>query len=252
MENKDLSARPVIELIDARKIYRMGDEDVRALDGVSLKINSGEFIAILGPSGSGKSTMMHMMGFMDTLSSGTMIFEGTDVSHIGASRRAWYRAHRIGFIFQAFNLLPRLTVLENVMLPLTYARTARREAERRAREALERVALSHRVDHLPSQLSGGERQRVATARAIVNSPGILLADEPTGNLDSKNVKRTLDLLCSLRDSGLPVLMVTHDLEVAKFADRVVEMRDGQVLRDYRQQSCRHFTGTGNLGDLKNV
>lgn len=241
---------PVIELADARKTYRMGDEDVHALDGVSLKINRGEFIAILGPSGSGKSTMMHMLGFMDTLSSGTMIFEGADVSGIGAGKRAWYRAHRIGFIFQAFNLLPRLTVLENVMLPLTYSSVGRREAEKRAREALSRVALDHRTDHLPTQLSGGERQRVATARAIVNNPGILLADEPTGNLDSKNVKRTLDLLCSLRDSGLPVVMVTHDLEVAKFADRVVEMRDGKIIRDYLQESRREFTGTGNLGISK--
>ncbi len=225
---------PVIELIDAKKIYKMGDENVHALDGVSVKIFRGEFIAILGPSGSGKSTMMHMLGFMDTLSSGTMIFEGKDVSHIGASKRAWYRANRIGFIFQAFNLLPRLSVLENVMLPLSYSKVPRKEAEARAREALSRVALDHRISHIPSQLSGGERQRVATARAIVNDPGVILADEPTGNLDSKNVARTLDLLCSLRDSGLPVVMVTHDLEVAKSAGRVVSMRDGKILEDYKQ------------------
>ena len=140
---------PVIELVDARKTYRMGDEDVHALDGVSVKIRRGEFIAILGPSGSGKSTMMNMLGFMDTLTSGKMYFEGKDVSRVGASRRAWYRANRIGFIFQAFNLLPRLSVLENVMLPLTYSKVPRREAERRAREALSRVALDHRVAHLP-------------------------------------------------------------------------------------------------------
>ena len=225
---------PVIELVDARKIYRMGDEDVNALDGVSVKIHRGEFIAILGPSGSGKSTMMNMLGFMDTLTSGKMFFEGKDVSAIGASKRAWYRANRIGFIFQAFNLLPRLTVLENVMLPLTYSRVSRREAEARAREALSRVALDHRIGHIPSQLSGGERQRVATARALVNNPGVVLADEPTGNLDSKNVARTLDLLRSLRDSGLPVVMVTHDLEVAKATSRVVSMRDGKILEDYLQ------------------
>lgn len=225
---------PVIELVDARKIYRMGDEDVNALDGVSVKIHRGEFIAILGPSGSGKSTMMNMLGFMDTLTSGKMFFEGKDVTGIGASKRAWYRANRIGFIFQAFNLLPRLTVLENVMLPLTYTRVARKEAEQRAREALSRVALDHRIKHIPSQLSGGERQRVATARALVNNPGVVLADEPTGNLDSKNVARTLDLLRSLRDSGLPVVMVTHDLEVAKAASRVVSMRDGKILEDYLQ------------------
>ncbi len=225
---------PVIELVDARKTYRMGDEDVHALDGVSIRIRRGEFIAILGPSGSGKSTMMNMLGFMDTLTSGKMYFEGKDVSRVGASRRAWYRANRIGFIFQAFNLLPRLSVLENVMLPLTYSKVPRREAERRAREALSRVALDHRVAHLPSQLSGGERQRVATARALVNNPGVVLADEPTGNLDSKNVARTLNLLRSLRDDGLPVVMVTHDLEVAKATSRVVSMRDGKILEDYLQ------------------
>lgn len=225
---------PVIELVDAYKIYRMGDEDVHALDGVSLKIHRGEFIAILGPSGSGKSTMMNMLGFMDTLTRGKMFFEGKDVSAIGASKRAWYRANRIGFIFQAFNLLPRLSVLENVMLPLTYSRVSRKEAEQRAREALSRVALDHRVTHIPSQLSGGERQRVATARALVNNPGVVLADEPTGNLDSKNVERTLNLLRSLRDSGLPVVMVTHDLEVAKATSRVVSMRDGKILEDYRR------------------
>ncbi len=225
---------PVIELVDAKKIYKMGDENVHALDGVSVKIFKGEFIAILGPSGSGKSTMMHMMGFMDTLTSGRMIFEGKDVTDVGASRRAWYRANRIGFIFQAFNLLPRLSVLENVMLPLTYSKVSRKEADQRAREALSRVALEHRISHIPSQLSGGERQRVATARAIVNNPGVVLADEPTGNLDSKNVARTLDLLCSLRDSGLPVVMVTHDLEVAKAAGRVVSMRDGKIQEDYKR------------------
>ncbi len=232
---KDDNSVPVVELRDARKIYRMGDEDVHALDGADLQIRAGEFIAILGPSGSGKSTMMHMLGFMDTLTSGKLIFEGKDVSNVGAGQRAWYRANRIGFIFQAFNLLPRLTVLENVMLPLVYSRVARKEAEERARLALSRVAMEHRVAHRPSELSGGERQRVATARAIVNNPGIVLADEPTGNLDSKNVRRSLDLLCSLRDDGLPVVMVTHDLGVAKYAGRVVEMHDGKIVRDYLQE-----------------
>lgn len=238
---------PVVELQNARKIYRMGDEDVNALDGVDLQIRAGEFIAILGPSGSGKSTMMHMLGFMDTLTSGRLIFEGADVTHVGAGRRAWYRANRIGFIFQAFNLLPRLTVLENVMLPLVYSRVPRKESEERARIALSRVAMEHRIAHRPSELSGGERQRVATARAIVNDPGIVLADEPTGNLDSKNVRRSLDLLCSLRDGGLPVVMVTHDLGVAKYAGRVVEMRDGKIVADYRQEGVS--AGTPEIGNL---
>lgn len=239
---------PVIELQAARKIYRIGDEDVHALDGVDLQIRAGEFIAILGPSGSGKSTMMHMMGFMDTLTDGKFIFEGKDVSNASASRRAWYRANRIGFIFQAFNLLPRLTVLENVALPLVYSRIPSREADRRARAALARVAMEHRMNHRPSELSGGERQRVATARAIVNDPGIVLADEPTGNLDSKNVRRTLDLLCSLRDSGLPVVMVTHDLGVAKYAGRVVEMLDGKIVRDYEQEGLH---STSEAAAVKN-
>jgi len=249
MENGQENTVPVVELHNARKIYRMGDEDVNALDGVDLQIRAGEFIAILGPSGSGKSTMMHMLGFMDTLTSGQLIFEGADVSHVGAARRAWYRANRIGFIFQAFNLLPRLTVLENVMLPLVYSRVPGKEAEARAHSALARVAMEHRVAHRPSELSGGERQRVATARAIVNNPCIVLADEPTGNLDSKNVCRSLDLLCSLRDEGLPVVMVTHDLGVAKYAGRVVEMRDGKIVADYQQAPVREAEppSDGNLG-----
>ena len=224
----------MLQLKNIKKVYVTSSERVEALKGVSLSFRKREFVSILGPSGSGKSTMMNMLGFMDTLTSGKMFFEGEDVSAIGASKRAWYRANRIGFIFQAFNLLPRLTVLENVMLPLTYSRVSRREAEARAREALSRVALDHRIGHIPSQLSGGERQRVATARALVNNPGVVLADEPTGNLDSKNVARTLDLLRSLRDSGLPVVMVTHDLEVAKATSRVVSMRDGKILEDYLQ------------------
>ena len=226
----------LIEIRDLKKIYSAGEEPVAALDGVSLEIDNGEFVAIMGASGSGKSTMMHMLGFMDTLTSGQLIFEGKDVSNVGAGQRAWYRANRIGFIFQAFNLLPRLTVLENVMLPLVYSRVPRKEAEARAHHALSRVAMEHRVTHRPSELSGGERQRVATARAIVNNPGIVLADEPTGNLDSKNVRRSLDLLCSLRDDGLPVVMVTHDLGVAKYAGRVVEMHDGKIVRDYLQEN----------------
>lgn len=226
---------PLAVLRDVRKTYVMGDEQVHALDGVDLTIDHGDFLAILGPSGSGKSTMMHILGFMDKATSGEIIFEGEDVSRISASRRAWYRANRVGFIFQAFNLLPRLSVLENVILPMRYSRECdMREATARAEHAIERVGMTHRLHHRPSQLSGGERQRVAIARSMVNRPGIILADEPTGNLDSKNVGRILELLESLLEEGLTVIMVTHDLGVAERARRIIAMRDGRVQEDRRR------------------
>ena len=226
---------PLAVLREVRKTYVMGDEQVHALDGVSLSIDRGDFLAILGPSGSGKSTMMHILGFMDKATSGEIIFEGEDVSRISASRRAWFRANRVGFIFQAFNLLPRLSVLENVVLPMRYSRECdMREAKARAEQAIERVGLTHRLHHRPSQLSGGERQRVAIARSMVNKPGIILADEPTGNLDSKNVGRILELLESLLEEGLTVIMVTHDLGVAERARRLIAMRDGKIQEDRRR------------------
>jgi putative ABC transport system ATP-binding protein len=223
-------------LQDLRKTYRMGDEDVRALDGVDLSFAEGELAAILGPSGSGKSTLMHILGFMDTPTSGRITFEGADVSSLAPERRAWYRAHRVGFVFQSFNLLPRLTVVENVALPLLYREDAGDEAAReaRAREALDRVGMGHRLGHRPTELSGGERQRVAIARAIVGRPSLVLADEPTGNLDSRNVARVLDLLAELNREGVAVLLVTHDLAVADRAPRVIRMRDGRVQEDVRR------------------
>ena len=226
----------LIELKDLRKTYLMGEESVRALDGVSLEIPERQFAAILGPSGSGKSTLMHMLGFMDSPSDGAMRFDGDDVTHIGARRRAWYRANRIGFVFQAFNLLPRLSVLDNVLLPVSYSRLPENKHNARARalEALERVGLSQRAKHIPGQLSGGERQRVAIARALINRPRLILADEPTGNLDSKNVDRILSLFGELKHEGQTIIMVTHDLYVASFAERVIAMRDGKVERDCAQ------------------
>ncbi len=223
-------------LQDLRKTYRMGDEDVRALDGVDLSFAPGELAAILGPSGSGKSTLMHILGFMDTPTSGRITFEGADVSSLPPERRAWYRSHRVGFVFQSFNLLPRLTVVENVALPLLYREDAGDEAAReaRAREALDRVGMGHRLGHRPTELSGGERQRVAIARAIVGRPALVLADEPTGNLDSRNVERVLDLLAELNREGVAVLLVTHDLAVADRAPRVIRMRDGRVQEDVRR------------------
>lgn len=227
---------PLAVLQDLRKTYRMGDEDVRALDGVDLEIAEGELAAILGPSGSGKSTLMHILGFMDTPTSGRILFEGADVSALSPERRAWYRSHRVGFVFQSFNLLPRLTVVENVALPLLYREDSGDEAARaaRAREALGRVGMGHRLGHRPTELSGGERQRVAIARAIVGRPALILADEPTGNLDSRNVERVLDLLSELNREGVAVLLVTHDLAVADRAPRVIRMRDGRVQEDVRR------------------
>ena len=214
------------------KAYVMGDETVHALDGVDLNFDRGEYIAILGPSGSGKSTLMHILGFMDTPTKGSILFEGEEVSNLSPDRRAWYRSNRVGFVFQSFNLLPRLTVLENVALPLLYREHTDPVANSAAAAvALERVGMSHRLDHRPSQLSGGERQRVAIARAIVGSPSIIFADEPTGNLDVKNVDRILDLLGSLIKEGITVVLVTHDLSVAEKAHRVISMRAGLVQED---------------------
>ena len=223
---------PLITIRGLRKTYRMGDENVHALDGVDLDFQKGEFVAILGPSGSGKSTLMHILGFMDTPSEGSIVFDGEEVARLDPGRRAWYRSHRVGFVFQAFNLLPRLTVVENVALPLLYRDSSDPEANlAAARAALERVGMSHRLDHRPGQLSGGERQRVAVARAIVGTPSIIFADEPTGNLDVKNVDRVLDLLGSLIKEGITVVLVTHDLSVAEKAHRVISMRAGLVQED---------------------
>ncbi len=217
------------------KAYVMGDETVHALDGVDLNFDRGEYIAILGPSGSGKSTLMHILGFMDTPTKGSILFEGEEVSNLSPDRRAWYRSNRVGFVFQSFNLLPRLSVLENVALPLLYREDYTEDArEEAAKIALERVGMSHRLTHRPTQLSGGERQRVAIARAIVARPAIVFADEPTGNLDVKNVDRILDLLGSLLAEGITVVLVTHDLSVAAKAKRVISMRAGKVQEDRLQ------------------
>jgi putative ABC transport system ATP-binding protein len=217
------------------KAYVMGDETVHALDGVDLNFDRGEYIAILGPSGSGKSTLMHILGFMDTPTKGSILFEGEEVSNLSPDRRAWYRSNRVGFVFQSFNLLPRLSVLENVALPLLYREDYTEDArEEAAKIALERVGMSHRLTHRPTQLSGGERQRVAIARAIVARPAIVFADEPTGNLDVKNVDRILDLLGSLLAEGITVVVVTHDLAVAAKAKRIISMRAGKVQEDRLQ------------------
>lgn len=223
------TASALIELHDVRKTYRVGSEDVHALDGINLRIVEGEFAAVIGPSGSGKSTLMHLLGFMTRPTSGRMIFEGRDVSGLNASAQAGYRAGKLGFVFQAFNLLPRLSVTENVLLPVTYARGDVRAARPRVGEVLERVGLAHRARHRPGQLSGGERQRVAIARALINRPRLILADEPTGNLDSQNVERLLALFQELHAEGQTIVLVTHDQAVAATARRQIRMANGRVL-----------------------
>ncbi|MFW5874500.1 MAG: ABC transporter ATP-binding protein [Verrucomicrobiota bacterium] len=224
----------IFELSEIRRTYTVGNEKVHALDGIDLEIYDREFIAVIGTSGSGKSTLMHVLGFMDSPTSGAMRFEGRDVSGIGGARRADLRGTRIGFVFQAFNLLPRLSVLDNVLLPLTYSRRRMRDKTERGMAALERVGMEHRESHTPNQLSGGERQRVAIARALINDPRLILADEPTGNLDTKNRGRIMELFGSLLDEGITLALVTHDDEVAGYAQRRIRMQDGKIVEDLRQ------------------
>jgi ABC-type lipoprotein export system ATPase subunit len=221
----------IFELSEIRRTYKVGDETVHALDGIDLKIMESEFIAVIGTSGSGKSTLMHVLGFMDKPTSGTMYFEQRDVSRIDGGERARLRSTRIGFVFQAFNLLPRLSVLANVRLPLTYNRESTEDSAELGLNALERVGMAHRATHTPNQLSGGERQRVAIARALINQPRLILADEPTGNLDTKNRGRIMDLFASLMDEGITLALVTHDDEVARYAQRRIRMQDGRIVED---------------------
>lgn len=228
-----MSERPII--IETKKLarrYRLGNEDVNALAGVDLTVRENDYLVILGASGSGKSTLMHILGFMDTPSSGEIFFDGANVSRISANKRAWYRSNRIGFVFQTFNLLPRLSVIKNVMLPFAYSREKIDNQIERAQEALSRVGMLHRQNHTPNQLSGGERQRVSIARALVNRPRVIFADEPTGALDVKNVKKVLELFDELVAAGQTIVMVTHDLEVAKSAHRIIRMSDGKIIENY--------------------
>lgn len=216
----------MIELVDVSKVYSLGRVQVPALRGVSLTVADGEFVAVMGPSGSGKSTLLHLMGCLDTPTSGRVLFRGRDVSGLPDRELARLRAADIGFVFQTFNLLPDETALGNVELPLLYSGVADRRS--RAREALEKVGLADRLDHRPLELSGGEQQRVAIARAIVRRPSVILADEPTGNLDTESGRMILDLFCRLNAEGVAVVMVTHDAEVAERASRTIRLRDGRV------------------------
>ena len=221
----------IIETFDLTRTYGMGEIQVRALDGVSLSIEQGEFVAVMGPSGSGKSTLMNILGCLDRPTTGRYLLDGLDVSEMTRAQLAAVRNERIGFIFQSYNLLPRTSALKNVMAPLLYERNHRRSSEARqqdARQALEAVGLGDRLQHLPQELSGGQQQRVAIARALVNNPAFILADEPTGNLDSQSGEEILGLLHRLHGQGRTIVMVSHDHDIAAQAQRTIHLRDGRL------------------------
>ena len=223
----------LIETRDLWKTYVMGSEEIHALRGVSIQIERGEYVAIMGPSGSGKSTLMNLIGCLDTPSKGTYILNGKEVSQMNDDELARIRNEEIGFVFQTFNLLPRASALHKVELPLVYAGVSGKERLERARGALDKVELVNRMSHKPNELSGGQRQRVAIARALVNDPSILLADEPTGNLDSKTGVEIMALFERLHQAGNTIVLVTHEADIAAHAHRVIHIRDGQVEKDHR-------------------
>jgi putative ABC transport system ATP-binding protein len=226
----------LIDVKDLVKVYPMGGEEVHALNGVSLGIDRGEYVAIMGPSGSGKSTLMNLIGCLDTPTSGTYFLNGREVSKMDDNELAAIRNIEIGFVFQTFNLLARTTALQNVELPLIYAGITRAERHRRAQKAIEMVGLGDRMLHRPNELSGGQRQRVAIARALVNEPSLILADEPTGNLDSRTGEEIMALFQSLNDSGNTIVLITHEDDIARRARRVVHLRDGNIVQDHVQES----------------
>jgi len=225
----------VIEIRNIIRDFPLGQETVHVLKGIDLDIESGDYIAIMGPSGSGKSTLMNLLGCLDTPTSGSYILNGKDVSKMSDDELAEIRNHEIGFVFQTFNLLPRTTALENVALPMIYAGISKKDRTKRAEEVLEDVGLADRMDHKPNQLSGGQRQRVAMGRALVNNPSIILADEPTGNLDSKTSEEIMDLLDEIHSNGNTVIVVTHEEDIAAKAHRIIRLIDGMVDSDKRNR-----------------
>ncbi len=228
----------LIELRGVRKTYQMGQEVIHALDGVDLDVQQGEYLAIMGASGSGKSTMMNLIGCLDTPTEGSYTLEGVQVESLSDEELARIRNRKIGFVFQTFNLLSRTDALRNVELPLVYSGMKRSERREAARRALEKVGLGDRIDHRPSELSGGQRQRVAVARALVNNPSILLADEPTGNLDSKTSEEIMELFDRLHADGNTVILVTHEDDIAAHTQRTITLRDGKILSDLRTGGAR--------------
>jgi len=221
----------VIQIEQLKKTYHLGKVNVEALRGVSFEINTGEFVSIMGPSGSGKSTLMHIIGCLDYPTGGKYFLSGQDVSKLNDNQLALFRNQKIGFVFQEFNLLPKATILRNVELPLTYNNTNSTNKKRLAAQALEEVGLGDRLKHRPNEISGGEKQRVAIARALVNRPSIILADEPTGNLDSKTGQDIMKMIDKLHDEGNTIILVTHEQEIARYAKRVIHLKDGIIDRD---------------------
>lgn len=224
-------SNPLIKITDIKRDFALGNETVYVLKGIDLEINKGEYVALMGPSGSGKSTLMNLLGCLDTPTSGSYILNGKDVSQMKDDELAEIRNKEIGFVFQTFNLLPRTTALDNVALPMIYAGFSKSERNKRAAEVLEQVNLADRMDHQPNQLSGGQRQRVAIARALVNNPSIILADEPTGNLDSKTSEEIMKLFNDIHSNGNTVILVTHEEEIAAYAHRIIRLRDGLIESD---------------------
>jgi putative ABC transport system ATP-binding protein len=224
-------AQPLINISNIKRDFALGNETINVLKGIDLQINKGEYVALMGPSGSGKSTLMNLLGCLDTPTSGTYILNGKDVSKMNDDELAEIRNKEIGFVFQTFNLLPRTTALDNVALPMVYAGYSKSERNERATEVLTQVNLADRMDHQPNQLSGGQRQRVAVARALVNKPSIILADEPTGNLDSKTSVEIMGLFGDIHANGNTVILVTHEEDIAAYAHRVIRLRDGIIESD---------------------
>ncbi len=231
-----------IILRDVRKVYHMGDTTVHALAGVNVEIADGELTAIMGPSGSGKSTLMNILGCLDRPTSGSYSIDGVEVGGLNDDELAVMRNQKIGFVFQNFNLLPRMSALQNVALPMVYAGVPKAERMERAEKALSMVGLEERTHHRPNELSGGQRQRVAIARSLVNNPAIIMADEPTGNLDSKSGNEIMDIFGQLNAQGRTIILVTHEPEIAAYARRVLHMRDGQLVRDEKQEGASVCSG----------
>lgn len=241
----------LIEVRDVYKIYNPGENQVNALDGVSLTINEGEFVAIIGQSGSGKSTLMNMLGLLDTPTHGEYYINGKLVDDLTDDEMSAIRNEEIGFIFQGFNLISSLTALENVELPLVYRGMSKQERREISKDALERVGLGSRMNHLPAEMSGGQQQRVAVARAIAARPPVILADEPTGNLDTKSTKEVMAILHELKDEGRTVIVITHDNEIAEEAERVIRIRDGKLVEDYINPGYEEKYGRESKKDNKN-